>query len=236
MNAAPIPMPRSTSGSGDVREVVRAGREPAQPHHPDQRRHEPAGHQPRRCRRGARAAGRRAPSRTARASAAGRRGRPASALKPTSWRNWVRKKNMPNIAADEQDARDVGAGALAAREEAQRRDRLLGAPLDGDERGEQHDAGGERARAVTVSLQPSRRGADEAVDERGHAERRGERRRRGRSDRCGARSRQVSAARAQIRAMPIGTLMNRPQRQETQLGEHAAETRPTLPPAPETAL
>ena len=39
--------------------------------------------------------------------------------------------------ADEQDPRDVGAGALAAREQAERRDRLLGAPLVDDEEREQ---------------------------------------------------------------------------------------------------
>ena len=50
----------------------------------------------------------------------------------------MRKKNIANIAADDEQPRQVRARALTAREQPQRRDRLLGAALDRDEARQQH--------------------------------------------------------------------------------------------------
>ena len=58
----------------------------------------------------------------------------------------MRKKNIPNIAGDEQQPGDVRDGAVAVGEQPQRRDRRGRAQLDQDESGEQRDAGGEGER------------------------------------------------------------------------------------------
>ena len=71
-------------------------------------------------------------------------------------------------AADREHARDIGAGPGAAREQPQRRDRLLGAALDAQERREQQQPGGEGADGDRVAPTLGRR-ADEAVDDAGHA-------------------------------------------------------------------
>ena len=129
----------------------------------------------------------------------------------------------------------VGAGALPAGEQVQRRDRLLGPPLVHDEGREQRDA--DRRTRHRARIGPAGRGGpDEAVDEGGHAE--------GRGGRAGqvevavpaVPTRAGSAGRASIRTTPIGTLMNSAQRQETQVVSMPPSTRPMLPPPPATAL
>ena len=51
--------------------------------------------------------------------------------------------------------REEGAAAVAVEHDAQRQQRVRGAPLDDDERGQQHGAGGEQADRHGIG--PSRR-------------------------------------------------------------------------------
>ena len=144
------------------------------------------------------------------------------------------EEELPEHRADEEHAREVCADALAAREELQRRDRLLRAPLVDDE---ERRAGSRRRRTRRPCARRSSRPWPRGRTRRRARSCRASRspRRRGRSDRCGARSRAGSAARATTSAIPIGTLMNRPQRHESQSVSTPPSTSPTLPPPPATA-
>ncbi|HEV8098581.1 MAG TPA: hypothetical protein VGP56_05515 [Gaiellaceae bacterium] len=75
------------------------------------------------------------------------------------------------VCTDEEEAREVGARALAAREQPERRDRLLRACLVQREQHEQRAAGDDRGEREAVGPADLGR-ADDAVDERGHPERR----------------------------------------------------------------
>ena len=114
--------------------------------------------------------------------------------------------------AEVEDAGRVGAGSLPISEQPQRHDRLAArhsfttSPTSSST---------PRVSAATVppSFQPVG-GADDAVDERGHAQRRTS----GAGDVEPARPRSVSGRKrgaASIMAMPIGTLMKKPTRHET---------------------
>ncbi len=108
-------------------------------------------------------------------SVIGRNATPASSgRKPsTSWRNWVRKKNMPNMPRHQQQPREERPGAARVGEQPQRRDRLRRAGLVEYEGREQH--GGRRERGDGHAVAPAvGRGPDEGVDQRGDARRGGD--------------------------------------------------------------
>ena len=90
---------------------------------------------------------------------AGTTARPGAGSSPsTSWTNWVRKKNIPNMPATSSSRTTIGGGAAAVGEQPQRRDRLRGPGLDQHEGREQHHGGGERGQRDPVAP-AARRGA-----------------------------------------------------------------------------
>ena len=109
------------------------------------------------------------------ATVIGRNANPVSrSLYPsTPRRNWVRKKNIPNIPATSSSRADVRTAAVAIGEQPQWRDRGFGSQLDDDERSEQPDARGKGAERLRCRPPVAGR-VHEPVHERSHPERRRE--------------------------------------------------------------
>ncbi len=116
-------------------------------------------------------------------------------------------------AADREHARDIGAGAGAAREQPQRRDRLAGAALDAQEDASSSSPA-PKAPMVIGSPQPLGGRADEAVDDAVMPTVEVAAPARSRCPCWGSVSGRWRAP-APRSPMPMGTLMNRPQRHDS---------------------
>ncbi len=153
------------------REVRRAEREAAQPEHADERERDADDQEARRADAGHQSRHDEHEREHREAQREEREARPERAVAIHALEELRHEEEHPEHPADEHDPRDVRAGALATREQTQGRDRLLGAQLRQHERGEEQDPGRE-GRKRDALAPPGRAGADEAVDERCHAERR----------------------------------------------------------------